>query len=78
MLASISTWRNFMNIRNIRKVCEQNVLAGLLNTYEKKDLENFATDFTPGFFEGRGKSWPKGGVSRDVITNSQTALAFKV
>ena len=45
---------NFMNIWNIRKVREENVLAGLLNTYEKKDLENFVTDFTKGFFRGKG------------------------
>ena len=53
-LASISTWRNFMNIWNIRKVCEENVLSGSLSKYEKKDFENFVTDFTPGFFRGKG------------------------
>ena len=53
-LVSISTWRNFMNVWNIRKVHEENVLSGLLNTYEKKDFENFVTDFTPGFFRGKG------------------------
>ena len=47
-------WRNFMNIWNMRNVREENMLAGLLNTYEKKDLENFVTDFTPGFFRGKG------------------------
>ena len=53
-LVSVSTWHNFMNIWNIRKVREENVLAGLLNTCEKKDIENFVTDFTPGFFRGKG------------------------
>ena len=36
------------------------MLSGLLNTYEKKDFENFVPDFTPGFLEGRGKNRPKG------------------
>ena len=45
-----------MNIWNIKKVREENLLAGLLNMYERKDFENFVTDFTPGFFEGRGKT----------------------
>ena len=54
MLASISTWRYFMDIWNMRKVRDENVLGGLLSTYEKKDLENFVTDFTPGFFRGKG------------------------
>ena len=43
-----------MNIWNIRKVREENVLSGLLSTYEKKDFENFVTDFTPGVFRGKG------------------------
>ena len=30
------------------------MLAGLLNTYEKKVLENFVRDCTPGFFGGKG------------------------
>ena len=38
----------------MRKVRDENVLGGLLNTYEKKDLENFVTDFTPGFFRAKG------------------------
>ena len=53
-LGSISKWRNFMNIWNIRKVREENVLSGLLNMYKKKDFENFVTDFTPGFLRGKG------------------------
>ena len=37
------------------------MLSGLLNTYEKKDFENFVTDFTPGFFRGKGvKTGEKG------------------
>ena len=77
-LVSISTWHNFMNIWNIRKVREENVLSGLLNTYEKKDFENFVTDFTPGFFRGKGQKRAKRGVSRHEFTNSRTTLAFKV
>ena len=72
MLASILERRNFMNIWNIGKVREENVLVGLLNACKKKKLENFVTDFTPGFLEERGKNRPKGGVSRHVITYSQT------
>ena len=56
-----------MNIWNMRKVREENVLGGLLKTYEKKDLEHFVTDFTPGFLKGRGKNRLKGGVSCHVI-----------
>ena len=37
------------------------MLSGLLNTYEKKDFENFVTDFTPGFFRWKGvKTGEKG------------------
>ena len=45
---------DFMNIWNIRKVREENVLSGLLNRYEKKDFKNFVTDFTPVFLRGKG------------------------
>ena len=54
MLASILERRNFMNIWNIGKVREENVLVGFLNTCKKKHFENLVTDFTPGFFRGKG------------------------
>ena len=43
-----------MNIWNVRKVREKNVLACLLNTYEKGDCENLETSFTPDFFRNKG------------------------
>ena len=55
MFALISTWRNFMNIWNIRKVCEEKCARKLAEQVREKDFENFLADFTPGFLEGRGE-----------------------
>ena len=51
---AISVWRHFMNIWNIRKVHGENTLAGLLNTLREKILKILLTDFTVGFFSGKG------------------------
>ena len=42
------------------------MLAGLLKTYEKNDVENFVTDFTQGFFRGKGQKQAKRGRFRST------------